>query len=151
MFIFLIISLTIPTYALPSSSTTQTVSITVPEVNGISTTYSSNDDSLVETMFMGTIQSVGQIKLTNPSNEDTEIWIKANSENNEELSNIKYYISGTDIKGELSDSYKKAVVLNKLKRSITSELDLNIYIHAPYNVKSTVIYVTSIKCQNIVP
>ncbi|MGB9980063.1 hypothetical protein [Methanobacterium sp.] len=143
--ISIIILIINPVYA--SSLTYQTVSVTIPESNGISTNYINRDNSIVETMLMHTIKSLGQVKLVNPSNADTEIWIRASNGNKEESSNIKYYIDGTDIKGEFNDSYTKAVTLNKSKQgSPLSELNLNSYINMPYVDKSTIIYVTSIKC-----
>lgn len=144
MFISIILLLISPAYAV-SSTSTQTVSVTVPEINAVSITYVNGENTAIEDIFMNTIENIGQIEVTNPSNENIEIWIKASGEDNEDLSNIKYYVDGTGITGDFTDSYKKAVVLNKPKQgSGITKLNLNVYTIMHYD-KPPIIYVTSIK------
>lgn len=152
-----------PVYAERSSSSTQSVSVTVPSTTATSVTYTEDTNSkfIPLLLFGDTTDYRGNLYLTNPSNKNKEIWIKVDGFNTEtrnsfKLSGIKYWVQGTDKQGELTDSYTKAGVLNKPKPSNKGPLPaLNLQIGmssrtVPENCTATM-YVTTINCDSTVP
>jgi|GEM_PF-5002538 len=106
-----------PVYANPSSQI-PSVSITIPPSTAASMTYTEDNNSIIPLLiFRDNTDYMGNILFTNPSTQNTGLWIKVKGLNTEtgdifKLNGIKYWIQGTDKQGELKDSYTKAGVLN---------------------------------------
>lgn len=105
-----------PVYA-NYSSQTQSVSVEIHSSTAASMTYTEDNNPVIPLLLFGNTGYMENIRFTNPSNQNTELWIKVNGLNTEtgdilKLNDIKYWIRGTDKQGELKDSYTKAGVLN---------------------------------------
>lgn len=158
VFILVFCVLIIPIYAEPYSST-QSVSVTVPTTTATSMTYVENNNSkIVPLLLFGNIDYIGNLYLTNPSNKNIELWIKAegfNTESGNVSSGIKYWIQGTDNQGELTNYYTKAGVLNKPKQGSQNPNALNVQIGmSSKNISENsapIMYVTTINSDSTAP
>lgn len=158
VFILLFWVLIIPIYA-ESSSSTQSVSVTVLSTTVTSMTYmEDNNSKIVPLLLFGDTDYVGNLYLTNPSNKNIELWIKAegfNTGSGSVSSGIKYRIPGTENQGELTNSYTKAGVLNKPKQGSQSLPSLNVQIGMSSKniseINAPIMYVTTINSDSTAP
>lgn len=147
-----------PVSAEGSSTSSQTVSVTVPETAAVSANY--GDSSVINSGLIpfGTNEvAINNVYLVNPSNVDTEIWIRAsddtvgvNTANTIGLSNLRYIFLGLGSAGELTDQYTKVGVLKKPKQgSISPGMRADLRVKIPYGTTpdtyKTTIYFTSLK------
>lgn len=163
--LFLVIMLFIlPAFATRSLTSSQTVSVTVPETTTVSANYgNSSIINLGPLSPDNTEITIKDIYFTIPSNVDTELWIKAsgdltgtNAENIIRLSNLKYSIPGLDKTGEFTEEYTKAGILRKPKQGINNpKMGVNLKLKVPYGTNSdnyqATIYFTSIKFNSLTP
>ncbi|MEN4018396.1 MAG: hypothetical protein PQ975_00715 [Methanobacterium sp.] len=144
-----------PVYANHSS---QSVSVAIHPSTAASMTYTEDNSPVILPLPFGNGDYIGNIRFTNPSNQNTELWIKVNGINTEtgdtfKLNDIKYRIQGTDKQKELKDSYTKAGVLNNPEQGSKEIPALNFNIMSstiPDNC-TVQIYITSIKYNSTVP
>ena len=144
-----------PVSAEGSSISSQTVSVTIPETAAVSANYGNSSNSGL--IPPGTTEvTINNVYLANPSNVDTEIWIRAsgdlvgaNTANTIGLSNLKYIIQGLGSAVELTDQYTKAGVLKKPNHGSISPMGVDLRIKIPYGTTpdtyKTTIYFTSLK------
>ena len=146
-----------PVSAEGSSISSQTVSVTIPETAAVSANY--GNSSIINSGLIppGTTEvTINNAYFANPSNVDTEIWIRAsgdlvgaNTANTIGLSNLKYIIPGLGSAVELTDQYTKAGVLKKPNHGSISPMGVNLRIKIPYGTTpdtyKTTIYFTSLK------
>jgi len=157
-----IILFILPAFA-TGSSCTQTVSVTIPETTAATANFG-NSSTINVGISQGTTEvTVNNVYFANPSNVDTELWIKAsgdligaNTANIISLSNLKFVIPGLGITGELTDQYTKAGVIKKSEqRNINSGMGVNLQVKVPYgiipDIYETTIYFTSVKLNSDAP
>lgn len=147
---------TLPAFAAGSSTCTQTVSVTIPETTAVSVNYENSSAINVGISPDTTEVTINNVYFANPSNVDTELWIKAsgdlvgaNTGNTIGLSNLKYIIPSLGVTGDLTDQYTKAGVLKPEQSGSDSGMGVNLQIKVPYGTTpddyKTTIYFTSIK------
>lgn len=143
-----------PVSAEGSSTSSQTVSVTIPETAAVSVNY--GDSSIINSGLIPpdtTEVAINNVYFANPSNADTEIWIRASGDilgaNTIGLSNLKYIIPGFGSAGELTDQYIKVGVLKKPNNESISPMGVDLRIKIPYGTTpdtyKTTIYFTSLK------
>ncbi|MEN6294160.1 MAG: hypothetical protein ABFC34_01855 [Methanobacterium sp.] len=153
-----------PTSAEGSSTSSQTVSVTIPETTAVSANYGNSSTINIGPISPGTNEiTINNVYFANPSNVDTEIWIKASGDltgtstaSTISLSNLKYIIPGLGEAGELTDQYTKACVLKKPKQgSSNSGMGVDLQLKIPYGTTpdtyTTTIYFTSLKFNSDAP
>ncbi len=152
-----------PVFAEGSSTSTQTVSVIIPETTAASANYGNSSTINIDISQGATEVTVNNVYFANPSNVDTELWIKAsgdligtNTANTISLSNLKYVIPGLGITGELTDQYTKAGIFKKPEQgSRSSGMGVNLQVNVPYrtvpDTYETTIYFTSVKCNSDAP
>ncbi len=165
---FLILFLIVMFFILPAfamdSSVSQTVSVTVPEINAASANCGNSSTINSGPIFPDNTEVIiGNIYFSNPSNVDTEMWIKAsgdltstNKANTISLSNLKYSISDFDITGEFTDQYMKVGMFKRPEQgSNYPEISIDLKVKVPYGTTpdnyNAIIYITSIKFNSIAP
>jgi len=152
----------LPAFAADSSTFTQTVSVTIPETTAVSTNYGNSSIINVDIPHGTTKVTVNNIYFANPSNVDTELWIRASGDltgtstaSTISLSNMKYIIPGLGISGELTDHYTKAGVFKPKQESSDLGTGVDLQINVPYgtvpDTYKTTIYFTSIKINSDAP
>ncbi|MEL7670751.1 hypothetical protein [Methanobacterium sp.] len=165
LILFVVIMLFIfPTSAEGSSTSSQTVSVTIPETTAVSANYGNSSTIFIGPISQGTNEiTINNVYFANPSNVDTEIWIKASGDltgtstaSTISLSNLKYIIPGLGAAGELTDQYTKACVLKKPKQgSSNSGMGVDLQLKIPYGTTpdtyTTTIYFTSLKFNSDAP
>ena len=147
-----------PIFAGDSSISSQTVSVTIPETTAVSANYGNSSTINIGPITPGTSEiTINNVYFANPSNVDTEIWIRAsgnlvgtNTASTIGLSNLKYIIPGRGLSGELTDQYTKAGVLKKSEQgSSNSGMGVDLHLKTPYgtvpDTYKTTIYFTSLK------
>ena len=153
----------LPAFAVGSSTSSQTVSVTIPETTAASANYGNSSTINIGISQDTTEVTISNVYFANPSNVDTELWIKAsgdltgtNTANIISLSNLKYIIPGLGITGELTDQYTKAGVLKKPEQGCSgSGMGVNLQVKVPHGTTpdtyKTTIYFTSIKLNSDAP
>ncbi len=143
-----------PVSAEGSSTSSQAVSVTVPETAAVSVNY--GDSSIITSGIIPldtTEVAINNVYFANPSNVDTEIWIRASSDlvgaNTIGLYNLKYIIPGLGSAGVLTDQYIKVGCLKKPNNESISPMGVDLRIKIPYGTTpdtyKTTIYFTSLK------
>ena len=153
----------LPAFAVGSSTSSQTVSVIIPETTAASANYGNSSTINIGISQDTTEVTISNVYFANPSNVDTELWIKAsgdltgtNTANIISLSNLKYIIPGLGITGELTDQYTKAGVLKKPEQGCSgSGMGVNLQVKVPHGTTpdtyKTTIYFTSIKLNSDAP
>lgn len=154
---------TFPAFAADSLTYSQTVSVTIPETTAASASYGNSSTINIGISKSATEVTVNNVYFANPSNVDTELWIKAsgdligaNTSNTISLSNLKYIIPGLGVTGELTDQYTKAGIIKRQEEgSGNSGINVDLQVKVPGgtvpdNYKTT-IYFTSVKLNSYTP
>ncbi len=152
---FIVLCSVLPTFAVNSSVSTQSVNIVVPETNSISTGSGNEDFSMIN---MGNLSSddsetVKGLHIKSFSNTNSEFWVRASGDfigqktsQNLSISNLGFDVPGAnDEKTSFSGAYVKVNNLNKMDQN---GLFLNLYFKLPYGTApdtyKTTIYLTSV-------